>query len=286
MDAHRRTQNRVQSVVISPAGLVLCWGLVVALGAAEVCASGLDVNSWDLTTGISDIEGQTFHAFITPMNPFVNFDGVMRGASVAQSTYNVHFAQQFLDFKIFSDLHCQSSGLSPDCSSSGDVFITTTADFMVNVTAAVNYTFSTDRMGAGIGFVILDMSTGNPHTVFGRSDAADALLDPWTGQLTLNDSFLLPGGGPYLFRYSVNTDAPPPSGSVVTMQGQLRYTLTAVPEPSGLMALSAAALVVVRRRSPHAPTPSRAVTSFPRRSSPSPSAPARGRCPNRPGFAG
>ena len=221
---------------------------LVTAGAIDVRASGIDVNDWELATGISDNDGSTFHRFLTPMNPFVNFDGVMRGASVAQSAYNVHYARQFLDFKIFSDLHCEYSGVRPSCFSSGDVFITTTADFMVNVTAAVDYTFSTNNMGAGIGFAILDLSTGNPHTVFGRSDAANAFLDPWVGQLTLNGSFLLPAGGPYQIQHGINTSAPPPNGSVVTMQGQLRYTLTAVPEPGGLLGLSAAALVVLRRR--------------------------------------
>lgn len=222
--------------------------VVFALMAPSRAAADFVVPDWRLNVSVRDFQTNQGSVYFNQI-PQPGFDQTIVNSysnSVAQVAYAYNYSA--VDGQFDTDVHLEAQG-GPDFRSgtdnlvrfipSTDVFLTIDAQWQYQLAGGNRET----RMAITAG------RWNEAATLNFDNTAALVFGAPPTGAWNYQNSILLPAGHEYFFRSIFrlqNWSGSPTALSVGN--GYARFTLTTVPEPSGLLLLAVGGVLVAARR--------------------------------------
>jgi len=223
----------------------------LVLPAPLARADSLGVVEWTLTIGVRDDQGDTEGAFfLDVLNPFSNSHSADLGQNHAETSYDFGWDDAGGTFRL--DMTHQAEGTNNSVqrsgSSGGITFTSADTDLLVSVRAEYAYDFPADLMIADlrVGGLLLDPT----EVIFAGIDHYSTTFGgPTAGTLSIDDTFLVPAGEPFVISYLTRISASLNSaGSLATGNGFIELDITPTPEPAAVAPLLAALLWLRPRR--------------------------------------
>ena len=233
-------------------------GVVVTTTPPAVSAPVGIVDSWSLTTGVQDYFGefnQTLQSTNMVQTPYVVHQMAQIGNSTAGTYLNVVIDDHHVVLVVEPDQYCIRETMHQSrCTASGEVIISPTQDVTVAFTGSYTYQLVGDPTSMGASISISKILPSGGQSIIGQGYSRESIFGPLSGTLLFNRSAVLPAGSQYRITYQFISDAADPTlpvGGNVTGSGAFQIDVHPVPEPAALGALSAAVLLLHRRRGNH-----------------------------------
>jgi hypothetical protein len=214
-------------------------------------AGAFSVDEWHLSCMVYEGSsgGHDSASFSAVQNPFMDEQTASFSDSDSYTSYDFCWGDQFATFSIQSSQHAE--GVSSSVlftASSGFMYVTPSVDLLFSVDGAFDYDLPADFMMAIFGFDITDPV--EQVEWFGAGQTAETFPgQPASGTLPMEGSVVLPAGHTWQLHYNMELMTfSGTQGHMATGEGDLTFTLTALPEPATLVLLAPAILAARRHR--------------------------------------
>ena len=230
-------------VVAAP---LLCLAAPTSLNADLITAWTLESVVRNIGTGTTSVQSN-----FTPENPFQGMTSAQIGISTSVSIYNMAWSSTAGVFDITLDQQVIDTNPGFSARALGAILVEPATDLIVRFDASYTYFLPPEWLFAGLSVVAQDLNAGQTLLVRNLFDSSALGLASGTFVVD-NAQALLPAGGRYSLQYSAIVDSSSGgSNAIGTGMGNVRITLSPVPEPvtGALFALAALPVLIRRRRS-------------------------------------
>ncbi len=220
------------------------------LGFAGSASANVDVSSWVVYAYVyNGANGQdSIVGYNQVMNPFQASHTAMLGISYATGTYDFAWSADGGSFNVGSSNGAAGNPINLFSSSSGNIILTTTSAYLLDVDALYNFHLLGGDRQALLNVFVGDGTTGQ-FLFYGTWISAPITGDPAIGSFAVQLTFQLQEGHTYGLGYTMAIDSYSGSPSVLaTGDGFINFTFTPIPEPASAALLALGLPWLLRRR--------------------------------------
>lgn len=225
----------------------LAFGVCIALMTNGVNAA-IIIEQWNMVTGVRNSSGQQFAFAETVQNPFFTTHDIVRGASSARTNFDFTWNDSAGDFLV--EVSQRAADVDPYSLRTvfdGRLRVSADQDLLIMAEGFFAYSLPAWGMTAVFSFNVWeDDPPYDAPLVFGDAYSTDGNPPPASGIISGTPQAILPAGHTWTIQYLIYLHTHGSTDTAATGYGYLHFTVQEVPEPTTLIPLGLATLMIRR----------------------------------------